>query len=77
MKFGDGPIWQQMIELAEREEIGREDGKRESGLLPNWGVTDGDDLMPVERYTYLYPFGKDVVQYESFIEEVYHSKRSG
>ena len=71
-KFGDGPIWQQMFESAEHEEVCREDGKRESGLLPNWGVTDGDDLMPVERYVYLYPFSKDVAQYESLIEQVYH-----
>lgn len=72
MKFADGPTWQQMFESAERGEREREDGDRDSGLLPNWGVTGGDELVPVERYAYLYPFSKDVAQYESLIEQVYH-----
>ena len=71
MQFGGGPIWQQMFEFAEQEERTRSASDAESGLLPNWGVTDGDELMPVERYAYLYPFSKDVAQYESLIEQVF------
>lgn len=71
MKFGDGPIWRQMFESAEREEHARESGDVDSGLLPNWGVTDGDKLVPVERYAYLYPFSRDVAQYEALMEQVY------
>ncbi|MBQ9316566.1 MAG: hypothetical protein IJ203_07060, partial [Atopobiaceae bacterium] len=61
-----------MFEAAELEEHKRENGDLDSGLLPNWGVTDGDGLVPVERYVYLYPFSRDVAQYKSLIDQVYH-----
>ncbi len=71
MEFGKGPIWQQMFETAEEGELSRESGGSHSGLLPFWGVAKGDALVPVERYAYLYPFSKDVAQYDSLIERVY------
>lgn len=71
MVFGEGPIWKQMFEVAEEGELNREDNDCTSGLLPNWGVTKGDALVPVVRYAYLYPFSKDVAQYKSLIEQVY------
>ena len=71
MAFDKGPIWQQLFERAEQEELKREAGSESSGLLPYWGVSKGDDLVPVERYAYLYPFSKDVEQYESLVEQVY------
>ena len=71
MRFDDRPVWQQMFEFAEREERAHENGELNSGLLPNWGVSDGDALIPVERYAYLYPFSRDVAQYESLVEQVY------
>ena len=71
MEFGGGPIWQQLFKVAEEEELNREGDVRTSGLLPNWGVTKGDALVPVERYAYLYPFSRDVAQYNSLIEQVY------
>lgn len=69
--YGDGPIWQQLFEVAEREELKGEDGANKSGLLPNWGVSEGNALVPVERYGYLYPFSRDVVRYHGLIEQVY------
>lgn len=71
MEFDEGPIWEQMFEVAEEGELNREDNDYASGLLPNWGVTKGDALVPVVRYAYLYPFSKDVAQYNSLIEQVY------
>ena len=71
-RLGSGSVWQQMFEAAELEEHKRENGDLDSGLLPNWGVTDGDGLVPVERYAYLYPFSRDVAQYKSLIDQVYH-----
>lgn len=70
MVFDDGPIWQQLFDKAEGEELAREGGEA-SGLLPNWGLTGGDVLVPVERYAYLYPFSRDVAQYDSLIEQVF------
>ena len=72
MEFKDGDIWQQLFETAENEELGKGDDMSSSGLLPNWGVTKGDVLFPVERYAYLYPFSKDVDQYDALIKQVYH-----
>lgn len=70
-QFGKDPIWQQLFVTAEREEIARSCGTVNSGLLPNWGITQGDGLVPVERYVYLYPFSKDVAQYESLIDQIF------
>ena len=71
MEFGKGPIWEQLFEVAETEELKRDGVVGASGLLPYWGVTEGASLVPVERYAYLYPFSRDVEQYESLIEQVY------
>ena len=71
MKFDERPIWEQLFSVAEGEELAREGGNGGSGLLPNWGVTEGEALVPVERYAYLYPFSRDVARYKSLIEQVY------
>ena len=39
--------------------------------MPYWGVTDGDDMVKVERYVYLYPFSRDGIRYERLIADVY------
>jgi hypothetical protein len=71
--FGDGPIWQQLFEIAELEEMKGEGEFERSGLLPNWGVSEraGDAPVPVERYAYLYPFSRDEARYASLMEQVY------
>lgn len=69
--FDEGPVWQQLFSVAESEELSREDADESSGFLPNWGVTKGENLVPVERYAYLYPFSRDVAQYDSLIDQVY------
>ena len=69
--FEKGPIWQQLFEYAEQEELRKEEDSESSGLLPYWGVSKGDDLVPVERYAYLYPLSRDIDRYESLIEQVY------
>lgn len=71
MQFDTDSIWQQLFKAAEEEEVSRDGSEQPSGLLPNWGVTDGDALVPVVRYAYLYPFSRDVAQYESLMEQVY------
>ena len=71
MKFEKGPVWQQLFDVAEREELARESQAEGSGLLPNWGISKGDDLVPVERYAYLYPFSRDVERYKLLVEQVF------
>lgn len=70
---GDGPVWQQLFDIAEREEMRGEGDCERSGLLPNWGVSEraGDAPVPVERYAYLYPFSRDEARYASLMEQVY------
>ncbi|MBQ6523382.1 MAG: hypothetical protein IJI12_01840 [Atopobiaceae bacterium] len=71
MRFKPGVVWEQLFKVAEREELAREGDGPSSGLLPNWGVTEGKSMVQVERYAYLYPFSRDVEQYRSLIEQVY------
>ena len=71
MGFVDGRIWQRLFSVAEGEELAAASGQEGSGLLPYWGVTKGDALVPVERYAYLYPFSRDVALYESLVNQVY------
>lgn len=70
-QFGRAPIWEQLFDVAEREELSKEVDTMQSGLLPNWGVSDGEGMVPVERYAYLYPFSRDIERYHSLIEQVY------
>ncbi len=69
--FGPGPIWRQLFDAAEREEMGGQGEAARSGLLPNWGVGAGSvDPVPVERYVYLYPFSRDEARYRELVEQV-------
>ena len=70
-QFVRAPIWAQLFDVAEREELSKEVDTMQSGLLPNWGVSDGEGMVPVERYAYLYPFSRDIERYHSLIEQVY------
>lgn len=71
IEYCDSRIWQRLFSVAETEELRREAEEEGSGLLPHWGVTEGDFLVPVERYAYLYPFSRDEAQYDSLIDQVY------
>lgn len=69
--FEGNDIWRQLFKNAENEELARGNGSGQSGLLPNWGVSGKENIVPVERYAYLYPFSRDEAQYESLIQQVY------
>ena len=70
MAFKPGVIWDQLFNVAERREV-TDGGGATSGLLPNWGLSEGPGMVRVERYAYLYPFSRDVALYDSLIEQVY------
>ena len=69
--FESGDIWKQLFEVAEQKELEREGVTNGSGLLPYWGVSGDDDVLPVERYVYLYPFSRDEALYQSLLDQVY------
>lgn len=71
MEFDNASIWEQLFQVAERDEIAKGGHDESSGLLPYWGVTDGAPMAKVERYVYLYPFSRDVARYERLIADVY------
>ena len=38
-----------------------------SDLIPYWGLTDGEDMIKIERIVPLYPFSRDEIRYERLI----------
>lgn len=58
--FGSN-AWDKLFVIAEEQE---NEGRNPSGLLPYWGVRDGEDKVPIERLVYNYPFSKDVGLYD-------------
>lgn len=71
MGFDAGSIWKQMFTFAEHDEPARGGRAESSGLLPYWGMADGEGLSKVERYVYLYPFSRDGERYRRLIADVY------
>ena len=64
-----GNVWDQLFEIAKREELKRARAAGEgSGLLPYWGVTEGKDMVRIERIVYNYPFSKDEGLYKYLLE---------
>ena len=39
-----------------------------SDLIPYWGLTDGEDMIKIERIVPLYPFSRDEIRYERLIK---------
>ena len=59
---GNGRVWERIFKNADKIENDRatiSNSNVRSGLLPFWGVTEGDDVTKIERYIYSYPFSKD------------------
>lgn len=58
--------WARLFDIAEHHEIeGRE---RVSGLLPDWGLSELDDSLRIERFLYEYPFSSDIGRYNELLD---------
>lgn len=70
MASGATPIWRQLFDVAETNEVEFDGRASGSGLLPNWGLTSHGVSAPIERYVYPYPFSRDEALYDSLMEQV-------
>lgn len=75
-RYGDqvdfGPLaWDELLEIASEKENGSGslDGGP-SGLLPYWGVRAGEDVSPIVRLVYNYPFSRDGDLYDYLLTTI-------
>jgi len=64
-------LWDELFSIADECENRRATGSaKASGLLPYWGVTDGPDVVHIDRLVYNYPFSVDEDRYRYLIDAV-------
>lgn len=69
-ELGDEPIWEELFQAAKEGELAEDSNP--SGLVPDWGVRNGDGLVTMERVLYEYPFSRDIAAYDRLLELCAH-----
>ena len=62
--FDTENIWEEMFNNAKNQE--KKEGT--SDLIPYWGLRDDSNLVKIERILPMYPFSRDIEQYEKMIK---------
>ena len=57
-------VWEELFKKASENEKG--DGC--SDLIPFWGLTDGENMVKIERIVPIYPFSRDEIKYDRLIK---------
>ena len=64
IEFNTKNIWEEMFNNAKNQE--KKEGT--SDLIPYWGLRDDSNLVKIERILPMYPFSRDIEQYEKMIK---------
>ena len=64
IQFDTRNIWEEMFDNAKKQE--KKEGS--SDLIPYWGLRDDSNLVKIERILPMYPFSRDIEQYEKMIK---------